>query len=121
MGLEMRAFLVRLEGGLVAEQFVEQKLRGIFPCLADQEQLGARFALRLWQKAAQDTGHLVGLSFAGFPLRDHQQAAALDGIADGSLVDCISIHGGCSFEILARLFDGYSSIYGEFFSWMLRC
>src|ERR1700693_5647949 len=92
MGLEMRAVLVRLESGLVAEQFVEQKLRGIVPCLADQEQFGAGLALRLGQKAAQNAGDLVGLSLLGCPWRAHQQAAAADGIADGSFVDGISIH-----------------------------
>jgi hypothetical protein len=33
----MRAFLMRLEGGFVAEQFVEQELCGIFLCPGDQE------------------------------------------------------------------------------------
>src|SRR5207247_3914322 len=36
VGLEMRAVLMRLEGGFVAEQFVEQKLSRIFLCPRDQ-------------------------------------------------------------------------------------
>src|SRR5690348_8678269 len=38
VGLEMRAVLMRLERGFVAEQFVEQELRRIFLRPADQEQ-----------------------------------------------------------------------------------
>src|SRR5580704_18018697 len=95
----MLGLLVRLESGLVAEQLVEQELRRIFLSAPDQEQFGARFALRLRQKAAQDAGNLVGLSFAGLPLRDHQQAASADRVADGSLVDCISIHGNSPYGL----------------------
>src|SRR5580704_7367380 len=72
IGLEMRALLMGLEGGVVAEQFVEQELRGVFLCPADQEQLGAGFALRLREEALQDARDPVGLSFLCFPLRDNQ-------------------------------------------------
>src|SRR5258708_35984693 len=106
IGLEMRALLMRLEGGFVAEQFVEQELRGIFFRPRNQEQLCAGFAWRLGQEARQDIGDPVGLSFAGFPLRDDQQAAAAAGFAP-ALVDCILTHGSCS------VIDGYSSIYNE--------
>src|SRR5271170_5032479 len=37
IGLEMRALLMCLEGGLVAEQLIEQELRGIFLRPRDQE------------------------------------------------------------------------------------
>ena len=95
IGLEMRALLMRLEGGLVAEQFVEQELCRIFLRPSDQEQLCAGLALRLGQETRQDVGDPVGLSFLGFPLRDDQQSAAVDGLADAR-VDCILIHGSCS-------------------------
>jgi hypothetical protein len=36
VGLEIGALLMRLESGLVPEQFIEQKLRGIFLAAADQ-------------------------------------------------------------------------------------
>src|SRR5438034_6590906 len=99
MGLEMRALLMRLESGFVAEQFVEQELCGIFFRPGNQEQFCAGFALRLRQEARQNIGDPVGLSFPGFPLRDDQQAAAVDSLADGSLVDCISVHGACSLLV----------------------
>jgi len=64
----MRAFLMCLEGGFVAEEFVEQELCGIFLCPGDQEQLCAGFALRLGQEARQNIGDPIGLSFLGLPL-----------------------------------------------------
>src|SRR5258706_13607359 len=79
IGLEMRALLMRLEGGFVTKQFVEQELCGIFFRSGNQKQLCAGFALRLRQEARQNIGDPVGLSFPGFPLRDDQQSAALDG------------------------------------------
>jgi hypothetical protein len=81
---------------VVAKQFVEQELCGIFLRSGNQKQLCAGFALRLRQEARQNIGDPVGLSFPRLPLRDHQQAAAVDDLADGSLVDCISVHGTCS-------------------------
>src|SRR5439155_21354000 len=87
VGLEMRAILMRLEGGFVAEQFVEQKLSRIFLCPRDQEQFCAGLALRLGQEARQDIGDPVGLSFVCFPLRDDQQAATGGDVADGWFVD----------------------------------
>jgi hypothetical protein len=110
---------MRLEGGFVAEQFVEQELRGIFLGPRDQEQFCAGLALCFGQKARQDFGNAVFLSFAGFPLRDHQQAAAGDGFADGSLVDGVSIHAG--FSSLLRSSqkcgdDRYNSTDSELFS-----
>src|SRR5713101_1136805 len=95
----MRALLMRLESGFVAKQFIEQELCGIFFRSGNQEQFCAGFALRLRQEARQNIGDPVGLSFPGFPLRDDQQAAAVDGLADGSLVDCISVHGACSLLV----------------------
>src|SRR5260370_41881843 len=65
VGLEMRAFLMRLEGGLVAKQFVEQELCGILPCPGDQEQLCAGLALRFGQEARQNVGDPAGLSRLG--------------------------------------------------------
>src|SRR5690348_15602206 len=73
--LEMRADLMLGEGGLIAKQFVEQELPRIVLAAADQKQFDACFALRLGQKAVEDAGHLVGLSFLGFPLRDDEKAA----------------------------------------------
>src|SRR5262249_30823593 len=54
VGLEVRALLMRLEGGLVAEQLVEQELRRIVLGPRDQEQLDAFLALRLGQEAVED-------------------------------------------------------------------
>ena len=65
VGLEMRALLMRLEGGLVAEQLVEQELRRIFLATPNQEQLGAGIVLGFRQKVAQNVRDLVGLSFLG--------------------------------------------------------
>jgi len=78
---------MRLEGRLVAEQFVEQKLRRIVFCARDQKQLCAFLALRLGKEARQNIGDAVSLAVLGFPLRDDQQAALGDGVAD------ISVHG----------------------------
>jgi hypothetical protein len=47
IGLEMSAFLMRLEGGFVTEQFVEQELRRIFLGSGDQESFRPNLALRL--------------------------------------------------------------------------
>src|ERR1700751_5661945 len=76
VGLEVRALLVRLEGGLVAEQLVEQELRRIVLGARDQEQLCARLALRLGQEARQDVGNAVGFAIPGLPLRDDEKTAA---------------------------------------------
>jgi hypothetical protein len=79
--------------------------------------------LRLGQEARQNIGDPVGLSLPGFPLRDDQQAAAVDGLADGSFVHCVSIHGGCSSLLNLDhrapgyvAIDGYNSIYSELLS-----
>src|SRR6266481_1185584 len=93
----MRAVLMGLESGFVAKQLVEQELCGIF--LRPGKQLCSALALSPPQDARQNIGDSVGLSFLGFPLRDDQQAAVVDGLADGSLVDCISVHGACSLQI----------------------
>src|SRR5689334_24067804 len=60
VGLEVRALLMRLERGLVAEQLVEQELRRIVLGARDQEQHCACLALRFGQEAVEDGGHLVG-------------------------------------------------------------
>src|SRR5438445_682866 len=119
----MRALLMRLESGFVAKQFVEQELCGIFFRSGNQEQLCARLALCLRQEARQNIGDPVGLSFPGFPLRDDQQPAAVDGLADGSFVYCVSIHDGCSSLINLDhrapsdiTIDGDNSIYDELYS-----
>jgi len=91
VGLEMRALLMCLEGGFVAEEFIEQELRRILLCARDQEQLRAGLALRFGQEARQDIGDPVGFALLGFPLRDDQKAAAGDGIADVP-VHCILRH-----------------------------
>src|SRR5262249_24286974 len=100
IGLEMRAFLMRLEGGLIAEQFVEQELRGIVLAARDQEQLYARLALRLRQEVVENGGHLVRLALLGLPLRDDEKAAAVDGFADRFL-RCVLIP--ASGSLLLRL------------------
>src|SRR5262249_43569763 len=99
-GLEMRAFLMRLEGGFIGEQFVEQELRGIVPASRDQEQLYAGLALRLRQEAIENRGRLVGFALLGLPLRDDEKAAAVDGFAD-RLLRCVLVHG--SFSLLSLL------------------
>ena len=78
----MRAFLMCLEGGFVPKQLVEQELCRIFLRARDQEQSCAFLALRLGQEAIENRGDLVGLAFPGFPLRDDQKPAAIDGFAD---------------------------------------
>ena len=91
-GLEMRAFLMRLEGRFVDEQLIEQEVRPVFPVPSNQEQLRARFALRFGKKPVEDVRNPVGLSLPGFPLRDHQKSAACDGLADGLVVRCVLTH-----------------------------
>jgi hypothetical protein len=51
VGLEVLTLLVRLEGGLVAEQFVEQELGRVVLGAGDQEKLGAGLLLCLGKEA----------------------------------------------------------------------
>ena len=97
IGLEVVALLVRLEGGLVAEQFVEQELRRVILGARDQEQLRAFLALGLGQEAGEDVGDAVGFARLGLPLRDNQQATARDGLADVPF-HCIVRHDRCSLR-----------------------
>jgi len=97
IGLEVGTVLMRLERGLVAEQFVEQELRRIVLVSGDQEQFGAGFALRLGQEALQDVGDPVGLSLLGLLPRDHQEAAVIDRLVHGLRFHRRSTHGHHSF------------------------
>src|SRR6267378_5183582 len=98
----MWALLMCLECAFVAEQFVKQELRRIVLAPCDQEELHAGLLLGLGQEAIEDAGHLVGLSFLCLPLRDHQQAAAIDGIADCLGIRCIWTHACCSSLLSSR-------------------
>src|SRR5215831_7115685 len=123
--LEMSALLMRLERGFVAEQLVEQELRGIFSRPADQEQFRAFLALRLGEEARKNVGNLVGLSLLCLPLRDHQQAAVADSLVHGFFVHCIMSHGHYSFARVDGRFttpdaNGDSSIDDERWPYSLR-
>jgi len=98
----MRAFLMRLEGCFVAEQFVEQELLRLVRSARDQEQVDASFPLRLGQELIEDGRDLVGLALLAFPLRDHQQAAAGDGVSHGLLTGCVGCRHAWYSQILLR-------------------
>src|SRR5262245_36967706 len=99
MFLEVRAVLMRLEGGFIAEQLVKQELCRILLRAADQEQFYSGLALRLRDKVPQDLGDPVRLSLPGFPLRHDQKTLATDRLIDGSLVHCLLAHGGTPFRV----------------------
>src|ERR1700759_4477867 len=102
VGLEVRRFLMRLEGGLVTEQLVEQELRRIVLGARDQEHHGAFLALRLGQEAVEDAGDLVGLAVLGLPLCNDQKSAPAHGVADGPFIDGICVHVSLSLGLACR-------------------
>ena len=53
----------------------------------------------LLQRTSADVGDPVGLSFFRFPLRDHEEAAAVDGLVHGFAVGCVLSHGRHSFDV----------------------
>src|SRR5579863_5223745 len=86
VGLEVSALLMRLEGSLVAEQFVEKELRRVFLVASNQEQLRTWVALGFRQEEVEYGGNSVGLPFLRFPLRDDEDAAICDGVSDRLLI-----------------------------------